>query len=117
MIRRSNTDALLPSPRPQIVPKRVSLLPAILEHVAVPVRVERNVVLHEHVVRAVYDHAALFALAYNVLADHAASNARGHVKVNGVTAEVALLPEVAYLDSLDVLGDAGCVKYDEMTWK
>lgn len=71
MIRRSDTEMLPPRPRPQVAPERVTLLSAILEHVAMPVRIERHVVLDEDVVRAMDDHAALLTLANDIFANDA----------------------------------------------
>mmetsp|Transcript_9344 Transcript_9344/g.26275 ORF Transcript_9344/g.26275 Transcript_9344/m.26275 type:complete len:207 (-) Transcript_9344:484-1104(-) len=115
VIGRANADALPPRPGPEVVPERVVVLPPVFQDVAVPVRVEGNVVLDQDVVRAVDDDAALLALPDDVLADDAASDAAGHVEVDGIPPKNALLAKVANLHPLEVLGDVGRVEDDEMT--
>ena len=115
VIRGTNANARVPRPCPEIVAERVVVLASIFEEVAVPVGVKGDVVLYQDVMGAVNDDAALLALSDHVPAHDAAGDAAGHVKMDGIPSEDALLAKVAYLDPLNVLGDVWGVQDDEMT--
>ena len=114
VIRGTNAKARVPRPCPEVIPKGVVVLATILQHGTVTVGIKCYIVLHQDVVGAVDYDAALLAFSDNVPAHDAAGDAAGHVEVDGIPSQDALLAKVADLGPLDVLGDVGGVQDDEM---